>query len=237
MTHKRIVPLFSTILFVGALCTPAFAQYDAYPHHRDRVDSYSQDSAAARWNRFLEQNPDFARRYRANPNIIRDPRVMDHQPGVREFFANNPDARQYAYNSARMDQATEPPAVKWHEFLEQNPNFAERYRQNPGIIDDENVMNDEPEVRELLRTNPGIRAYLRNRADYRGPDRAGYNSMRDEDLNMNSDRNMNIDAYLADHPNIAKRLREDPSLVNDGNFARNHPHLHEYLRSHPDALR
>ena len=238
MINKRIVPLFSTVLLVGAMCTPSFAQYGGYVHDRDRADSYSQDSAATRWDRFLEQNPDFARRYRANPNIIRDPQVMDQQPGVREFFANNPDARQYAYRSTRMDQA-EAPAVKWREFLEQNPNFAERYRQNPAIVENESVLNDEPELRELLRTDPEMRSYLaRERADYRGSsDYQGRSRYEDLDGDMDSGRNTRFDAYLANHPAIAQRLREDPSIVNDRNFARNHPILHEYLRNHPDALR
>jgi hypothetical protein len=37
------------------------------------------------------------------------------------------------------------------------------------------------------------------------------------------------------HPNIARQLHDNPSLINDENFVSNHPNLHEYLQYHPDA--
>jgi hypothetical protein len=78
---------------------PAFAQgYDSYSRHENRSWSYAENNSysnpAARWQRFLDENPDFARRYRGNPDIIRDSSVMDEQTGLREFFANHPEVRQ-----------------------------------------------------------------------------------------------------------------------------------------------
>jgi hypothetical protein len=210
---------------------PVFAQsYDSYSRHGDRflsyADSDSSSDPAARWQRFLYQNPDFARRYRGNPDIIRDPRVMDEQPGLREFFANNPDVRQYAYRSSGNFERSGSAAEKWNRFLAHNPNFAERYRENPSIVNDESVVNDEPELRELFRTNPEVRRYASS--ERREMRRAGI----DEDMNS---ANGDMSGFLATHPSLARQLRDRPGLINDPQFVQSHPNLDRYLRNHPDA--
>jgi len=40
---------------------------------------------------------------------------------------------------------------------------------------------------------------------------------------------------MASHPNVARQLHDNPSLISDPDFVKNHPNLHEYLRNHPDA--
>jgi hypothetical protein len=42
-----------------------------------------------------------------------------------------------------------------------------------------------------------------------------------------------FDNYLDSHPEVAKDLRHDPSLVNDPRFVNNHPGLKDFLRDHP----
>jgi hypothetical protein len=228
MRLKGVVTAFSVTILAAAMYSPSFAQsYDSgYGHGGyDRPAAYN-DSPAQRWNRFLDQNQDFARRFRGNPNIIRDQRVMDDQPGVREFFAKNPDVREYVYRSTRNDgDRDDSPRAKWNRLLAHNPDFAERYRQNPGIIDDPNVMRDEPEVREFLRTNPDVRASLYGNNHH---DARPYG-----DREQHADAGMN--AYLADHPNLAHQLRDDPSLLHNRDFLDSHPNLRQYLRNHPEA--
>jgi hypothetical protein len=230
MRFKRTIAILSTSLLVGSMSMPVFAQgYDGYSRHEDRSLSYAENNSysdpAARWQRFLDENPDFARRYRGNPNIIRDPRVMDEQSGLREFFANNPDVRQYAYRSSGNFERMGSPAEKWNRFLAHNPNFAERYRENPGIVNDENVVNEEPELRELFRTDPEVRRYA-----YSERREMGRADMDD----MNS-ANGDMSGFLATHPGLARQLRDRPGLINDPQFVQNHPNLDRYLRNHPDA--
>jgi hypothetical protein len=231
MQFKRTISILSASLLVGSMWTPVFAQgYDTYTRHEDRSLSYAENNSysnpAARWQRFLDENPDFARRYRGNPDIIRDPRVMDNQPGLREFFANNPDVRQYAYRSSGNFERTGSPAEKWNRFLARNPNFAERYRENPSIVNDENVLNEEPELRELFRTDPEVRRYASSERREMG--RADM----DEDM---TSTNGDMSGFLATHPALARQLRERPGLINDPQFVQNHPNLDRYLRDHPNA--
>lgn len=42
-----------------------------------------------------------------------------------------------------------------------------------------------------------------------------------------------FDQFLDSHPEIAEQLRKDPSLVNNSQFAKNHPALQTYLQDHP----
>jgi hypothetical protein len=89
------------------------------------------------------------------------------------------------------------------------------------------MANDEPEIREFMRTNPDVRPYIERQA--RNSDR--YGNDRDEDLRGDT----GLESFMASHPNIARQLRDNPSLINDQQFVRNHPNLHEYLRNHPEA--
>jgi hypothetical protein len=230
MRFKRTITILSASVLAGSMSMPVFAQdYDSYSRRGDRswryAENYSNSDPAARWQRFLNENPDFAHRYRGNPDIVRDPRVMDDQPGLREFFANNPDVRQYAYRSSGNFERTGTPAEKWNRFLNHNPNFAERYRENPGIVNDENVVNDEPELRELFRTDPEVRRYAYNEHQM---------GRLDLDGDMDS-ANGDMSGFLATHPGLAKQLREQPGLINDRRFVQNHPNLDQYLRNHPNA--
>jgi hypothetical protein len=227
MRFKRTITILSASVLAGSMSMPLFAQdYDSYSKHSDRsrsnAENYSNSNPAARWQRFLDENTDFARRYRENPNIIRDPRVMDDEPGLRAFFANNPEVRRYAYRSTSYREDLASPAEKWNRFLNQNPNFAERYRQNPDIVNDNSVMNDEPAVREFFRTNPEVRRYAYNERGQTG---------RSDMDSANGD----MSGFLATHPGLARQLRDRPGLINDPQFVQNHPNLDRYLRNHPDA--
>jgi hypothetical protein len=233
MKYRSFVTLFSAAVLAVGTITPAFAQL-RYPEYASGDSDYRGDSggydndAAQRWDRFLDQdeNQNFAREFHGNPNIIHDERQMDQWTGVRELFRNNPEVREYVYQKVRDYNQDTRPADKWNRELAANPNFADRYRQNPSIVNDSNLRDSEPEIAEFLRTNPDVRPYLDSYAS-----RSSYRDDRDEDFRGDS----GLDAFMASHPNVARQLHDNPSLINDENFVRSHPNLHEYLRTHPEA--
>jgi hypothetical protein len=230
MKYRSFVTLFSAAVLAAGTITPAFAQ-DYRPEYASGDRDYRNDSgydndAARRWDRFLDQdsNREFARKFHGNPNIIRDEREMDQWSGVRELFNDHHDVRDYVYRKVHDYNQDTRPADKWNRELEANPNFADRYRQNPSIIDS-NLESEEPEIAEFMRTNPEVRSYLERYS------RRNSRDDRDEDLRADS----GLDSFMANHPNVARQLRDNPSLINDPEFVRKHPNLHEYLRDHPDA--
>jgi hypothetical protein len=234
MKYRSFVTLFSAAVLAVGTIVPTYAQ-SYHPEYAngerdlnrsDEGAGYDRD-AQQRWHRFLEDenNQNFARQYRGNPNIIHDSREMEQWSGVRELFNNHPDVREYVEQKVRDYNENTRPADKWNREMAANPNFAERYRDNPNIINDGNLRNDEPEIAEFLRTNPDVQTYLNSYASR--SDRGD----RDEDFRGDS----SMSNFMNNHPNIRRQLRDNPSLINDPDFVRRHPGLHEYLQNHPDA--
>jgi hypothetical protein len=54
-----------------------------------------------------------------------------------------------------------------------------------------------------------------------------------QDRDINREELANFDRFLDSHREIAEQLRKDPSLVDNGDFVRNHPALQTYLHDHP----
>jgi hypothetical protein len=44
-------------------------------------------------------------------------------------------------------------------------------------------------------------------------------------------------AFFDSHPNIARQLEKNPSLIENQQYVDNHPQLHEYLKTHPYVRR
>jgi hypothetical protein len=168
MRFKRAITILSASVLAGSMSMPLFAQdYDSYSRHSGRswsnAENYSNSNPAARWQRFLDENTDFARRYRENPNIIRDPRVVDDEPGLRAFFANNPEVRRYAYNDRRemgrsdMDGDMDSANGDMSGFLATHPGLARQLRDRPGLINDPRFVQNHPNLDWYLRNHPDAR--------------------------------------------------------------------------------
>jgi len=89
-------------------------------------------------------------------------------------------------------------------------------------------------VREDLNQHPRNVINQEQRYDQReGPDRG-----RDQDPNrshsdITRSELANMDAFMDRHPEIAEQLRKNPALINNKEFAENHPALKEFLATHP----
>ena len=57
---------------------------------------------------------------------------------------------------------------------------------------------------------------------------------RDRDRGVDQADIRAFDQFLDSHPEVAKDLRENPTLVNDQQFVSSHPGLKEFLESHPN---
>ena len=43
--------------------------------------------------------------------------------------------------------------------------------------------------------------------------------------------------YFDSHPNVGKKLSEDPTLIDNQKWVDSHPGLHEYMHDHPNVRR
>jgi len=178
MKYGIFLTVFSlAVLLVAGTRSPAFAQdynpeYASGDRDWNRSGGDHGQDAAQRWERFLnkDENQNFARQFRGNPNIVRDPSEMDQWSGVRELFDRHPEVRDYVYRTVRDYNHNTPPREKWHRELDANPNFADRFRQHPDIVNDSNLASEEPEIGEFLKTNPEVRDYLERKGEHRDRD-------------------------------------------------------------------
>lgn len=44
-----------------------------------------------------------------------------------------------------------------------------------------------------------------------------------------------FDSYLDSHPDVAQQLRNNPRLIDDPHYLKEHPDLREYLHKHPNV--
>lgn len=129
-------------------------------------------------------------------------------------------------------------------FLDGHPELAEQLRKDPSLVNNEEFvenhsdlqryLQEHPEVREDLNQHPRNVINQEQRYDQReGPDRG-----RDQDPNrshsdITRSELANMDAFMDRHPEIAEQLRKNPALINNKEFAENHPALKEFLATHP----
>ncbi|HEV2170025.1 MAG TPA: hypothetical protein VGR40_03705 [Candidatus Binatus sp.] len=182
MKHGIFLTLFLAGVLAAGTFTPAFAQdynslFGRGERDWNRGGSDYDQGARDRWQRFLDsdENRNFAREFRGNPNIIHDRDTMDQWTGVQELFRDHPDVRNYVFQRVRdYDQNTRP-GEKWRRELDANPNFADRFRSNPDVINDPNLRHNEPEIAEFFRTNPEVRDYVENHSRDSGRNYRDYN--------------------------------------------------------------
>ena len=107
-------------------------------------------------------------------------------------------------------------------FLDGHPEIAEQLRKNPSLVNDKTFVANHAALQQFLAEHPGVReeykehpsAFMNQEQRFdRREDRA-----RDRDLTRGELANM--DRFLDSHPEIAERLRKDPSLVNDKTIRR-----------------
>jgi len=234
MKHKRILTILSAALVAGALATPAFAQWGP------RIDPDINKNMVSSFDHFMDTHPADGQALRQNPSLINDSNFiynhpalhsfLDQHPGLANEFSEHPNqfmraerSYQHSYANTRGDDSFTglSPAAKWSQFLDNNKDFARRYRENPDIINDPNVMAHEPGLREFLNNHPDVKSMVYAQRDRRSFDAEDAEAMNDQ--------------YLANHPRLAKQLRDNPSLIDNPDWVRSHPHLRDYLRNHPEV--
>jgi len=128
--------------------------------------------------------------------------------------------------------------ANFDQFLDNHRELAEQLRRDPSLVNNEEFVKDHPALRTYLQDHPGVREeirenpnrFMRQEARY---DRREDNLGRDRDRDTTRRELANFDQFLDNHRDLAEQLRKDPSLVNNGEFVKNHPALQTYLQDHP----
>lgn len=137
--------------------------------------------------------------------------------------------------------------AEFDRFLDSHPEVASQLRQDPSLVNNpefvenhsefEQYLQQHPEVREEIKENPN--AFMNREQGYERHDTDS--DRRDNDNDRHRDRDTtrgelaSFDRFLDSHPELAEKLRQDPSLINNHKFVSHSHALRDYLKEHPEV--
>src|SRR6202041_918529 len=138
--------------------------------------------------------------------------------------------------SVQDNDITRQELARFDQFLDDHREIAEQLRKDPSLVDNPEYERSHPELQSYLENHPNIREEIKENpnAFMRKEDRYDrHEGDRDRDHDTTRGELARFDQFLDGHPEVARDLRKDPSLVNDAQYAKNHPALQAYLTDHP----
>jgi phage-related protein len=249
LAHYGFMLLMCGAVAFGLAPTCAQSQTMA-PQTQDRDDMSRRQLAG--FDNFLDSHPEVAEQLRKDPSLVNNrefveghgelQQYLQEHPEVREELSQNPKGfmREEQRFDRREDQTrdrdlTRGELANMDRFLDSHPEIAEQLRKDPSLVNDKTFVGNHAALQQFLAEHPGVREeYKENPSAFMNQEQRfdrREDQTRDRDLTRGELANM--DRFLDSHPEIAERLRKDPSLVNDKTFVGNHPALQQFLADHP----
>jgi hypothetical protein len=155
--------------------------------------------------------------------------------------------RTAAASPIQDTDATPPEMSNFDVFLDGHADLARQLRGNPALVNSEEFLEDHPALQQYLANHPNLREELQESpsAFIKGSERVGdvetrrSAADRDRETAENGRADFDragFDAFFDSHPDIARELSKNPSLVNNGEFLEDHPALQQFLQAHPRLL-
>jgi hypothetical protein len=117
-------------------------------------------------------------------------------------------------------------------YLDEHPEVAQQLSRDPRLVDNPHYLATHPGLDSYFASHPGVRTELQSH-----PDRFMTDEWKHERWENGRGPHplANTDRYLDQHPEVAHQLNADPRLIDNRQYVDNHPGLHEFLATHPDA--
>ncbi len=206
----------------------------------------------ANMDRFLDSHPEIAERLRKDPSLVNDKKFVQNHPALQQFLSDHPGVREeykenpnaFMHEEERFDRredqgrdrdVTQGELASMDRFLDSHPEIAERLRKDPSLVNDKKFVQNHPALQQFLADHPGVREEYKENPNAFMHQEERFDRREDQgrDRDVTQGELANMDRFLDSHPEIAERLRKDPSLVNDKQFVQNHPALQQFLSDHP----
>ena len=234
-----------------------------FMHAENRYER-SEDAAfrekLASFDKFLDNHREIAEQVRKNPSLLDDQQYLTAHPelqaylqnhsGVRNAVRANPDV--FMRQEERFDQredarkgdmvanvagdhdTTRGQLASFDQFLDKHREVAEQVRKDPSLLDNQQFLNDHPELQTYLRDHQGVREEIRENPTAFMSAEGRYD--RTEASRGDPDAaHRHFGEFLGAHADISRDLDKDASLVKKDNYIRHHPELQEYLSAHPEV--
>ena len=144
-------------------------------------------------------------------------------------------AQSTAPQTQDRDDATRRQLASFDNFLDSHREVAEQVRKDPSLVNKQEFVSAHPALQEYLQQHPEIQKEISENpnAFMHQEERFDRREDRGRDNDVTRRELANMDRFMDSHPEIAERLRKDPSLVNDKKFEQDHPALQQFLADHP----
>src|SRR3989454_105491 len=127
--------------------------------------------------------------------------------------------------------------ANFDRFLDTHPEIAKQLQANPSLINNPEWVENHPDLRAFLASHPGVREEIQETPRFFMERERRFENSENRPGNPNPDITRqelaNFDRFLDTHPEIAKQLQANPSLINNPEWVENHPDLRAFLASHP----
>ena len=132
-------------------------------------------------------------------------------------------------------------------FLDSHPEVASELRQDPSLVNNPEFVENHGELQQYLQQHPEVReeikekpnAFMNREQRYERHDADSDRHENDNDRNRDRDTTRgqlaSFDHFLDSHPELAEKLRQDPSLVKNHKFVSHNHALRDYLKDHPEV--
>ena len=158
--------------------------------------------------------------------------------GSRDIDArarDNDRGERMAGQPIRDRDTTRGELASFDQFLDKHRETAEQLRQNPGLVNNQQFLNNHPALQEYLSAHKNVReeidenpqAFMHQEARYDHTE----NGQRSE---MDRER-ASFGRFLGAHSELSEQLVKNPSLVKNHEFMATHTELQDYLKAHPAA--
>jgi len=154
---------------------------------------------------------------------------------VAPLSAQSPSTQSQSTATPDRDDATRRQLTSFDKFLDSHPEIAEQVRKDPSLVDNQEFVQQHPDLRQYLQQHPEIRQELSQNPNgfMRQEDRFDRREDRGRDRDVTRAELANMDRFLDSHPEIAEQLRKDPSLVDNKQFVQSHAPLQQFLADNP----
>lgn len=134
--------------------------------------------------------------------------------------------------------------ANFDRFLDLHPGLERSLTQNPSLINNQTFLATQPSLAGWLRAHPATAEELkenpqafmgRERVFEANEARTAARFPRLEEDGINRQEVAGFDRFLDANPNLAARLSQNPSLINNSAFLAKNPSLATWLNAHPGA--
>src|SRR6267154_1133513 len=223
-------------------------------HFDQFMDSHREIAEQLRKDPSMVNNREFAEKHPALQTYLQE------HPGIREEIKENPNAFMRQENrfdrqedrrqGERDSDTTRGQLARFDQFMDSHREIAEQLRKDPALVNNREFVEKHPALQTYLQEHPGVReeikenpnAFMRQenrfdrQEDRRQEARFDHQEFRREDERRDETSNGHMASFrefLGGHPDIARQVSKNPSVVKNDDYVKHNPELQGYLNAHP----